>query len=76
MRLTTYEDDVIEVRHQVRRDFQNWMSNLDPSNFRSCGQPPTLVTTHHDELSDELASDLSLSINSLLSLDIQDFALF
>jgi septal ring factor EnvC (AmiA/AmiB activator) len=52
------------------------MSNLDPSNFCSCGQPPTLVTTHHDELSDESASDLSLSINSLLSLDIQDFALF
>jgi hypothetical protein len=76
MRLVTYKDDVMEVRRQVRRDFPSWLNNLDPSTFCSCGQPPTIVTTHHDELSEESASDLSLSINSLLSLDIQDFSLF
>jgi hypothetical protein len=46
IRLVTYEDDIIEVRRQVKKEFHSWLNNLDPSNLRSCGQPPTMVTTH------------------------------
>jgi hypothetical protein len=76
MRLVTYEDNIIEVRLQVRKEFQSWLNNLNPSDLRSCGQLPTMVTTYHYDLSKDSASNLSLSIKSLLSLDIQDFSIF
>lgn len=76
MRLVTYDDDVIELRRHIRKLLPTWINDLDPSDLRSCKHTPAMAPTRHDDLSEQSASDLSNSIQSLLSFDIYELTLF
>ena len=76
MRIVTFEENFLEVRRTIRNLLPSWIEQLDPSDLRTCGDTPTLVTIRDDELSENTASDLSNSIDSLLSLDIYELNMF
>ena len=76
MRLTTYQDEFLEVRKDINKLMPKWIDALDPSDLRSCADKPEMVTTRYDDNSEDTASDLSLSIASLLSLDVDELSLF
>jgi hypothetical protein len=74
--LVAYAEDILEVRKKIRLVLPDWIDELDPSDICSCGDKPVLVSTRDDNLSDESISELSQSIDSLLSLDIYELSLF
>jgi hypothetical protein len=76
MRIVTYDNDVIKLRQHIWKLLPTWIDNLDPSDLRSCKHPPTMAPTKHDDLSEQSASDLSNSIQSLLSFDIYELTIF
>jgi hypothetical protein len=49
-----------------------WISKLNPSGIRTCGNNPEVAYTRFDEYSDNTLSDMSYSINSLLTIDINN----
>lgn len=76
MRILTYEEDFVELRHKIKKSMPTWISKLDPSDIRTCGNNPEVAYTKYDEYSDDTLSDMSYSINSLLTIDINDMDLF
>ena len=76
MRILTYEEDFVELRHKIKKSMPTWISKLDPSDIRTCGNNPEVANTKYDEYSDDTLSDMSYSINSLLTIDINDMDLF
>jgi hypothetical protein len=76
LRIATYEDEFIALQQEVKNLLPNCISRLDPNDLRSCGENPELATTKYDDLLEDTASDLSHSIDSLLSLDINGLSLF
>jgi hypothetical protein len=76
IRILTYEEDFVEVRHEIKKSMPTWISKLNPRDIRTCGNNSEVAYTRFDEYSDETLSDMSYSINSLLIIDINDLDLF
>jgi hypothetical protein len=72
MRILAYEEDFVEVKHEIKKSMPTWISKLDPSDIRTCGNNPEVAYTRFDEYSDNTLSDMSYSINSLLTIDINN----
>ena len=70
MRITTYQSEFQKVRKAIKNAIPTWITKMDPSDLRSCGDPPVLANIRRDDYSNDSASDLSQSIDSLLSIDI------
>jgi hypothetical protein len=45
MRILTYEEDFVELRHKIKKSMPTWISKLDPSDMRTCGNNPEVAYT-------------------------------
>ena len=76
MRLTTYQKEFLTVRQETNKLMPRWIDALDPSDMRSCEDKPEMAITKFDNNFEDMVSDLSPSIASLLSIDVDELTLF
>jgi hypothetical protein len=45
MSILTYQEDFIELRHEIKKSMPTWISKLDPSDIRISGDNPEVAKT-------------------------------
>jgi hypothetical protein len=75
MHLIVTEDDFIQTRKEVKELMKEWTLLLDPSDTRHTGVP-TLAGINCDDYSEDTMTQMSVGIESLLSLDMTEFTIF
>jgi hypothetical protein len=50
MRLITYEDEFQELRREIKNKLPVWISKLDPSDLRTCGDNLEVAQTRQDDM--------------------------
>jgi uncharacterized membrane protein YkoI len=75
IKIVVHTDDFKITRTVIQQSLLKWNKMLDPSDTRMSGNP-TIVPITSDDYSESENSQLSSSIDSLLSLDLTAFTIF
>jgi hypothetical protein len=74
MRLIVTEDNFIQTRKEVKELMKEWTLLLDQSDSQRTGVP-TLLGINQDNCSEDNTTQMSVGIESLLSLDMTEFTI-
>jgi hypothetical protein len=75
IKITVHSNNFKTIRKVIQQSLSTWNDMLDPSDTRVSGYP-TIVPVSSDDYSESENSQLSGSMESLLSLDLTAFAIF
>jgi hypothetical protein len=75
IRLVVQTEEFMSIRRLIQKEISTWNGFLDPSDVRQTGYP-SLVPIMADDFSEDSSSQMSKSVDSLLTFDIQEFSIF
>jgi hypothetical protein len=75
MKLIVHKDHYKLIKHDIEKLLPRWIQHLDPSNTRTSGVP-IITNDLSDDSSDDTVSQISVGIDSLLSMDMSSFTIF
>jgi hypothetical protein len=75
LKLVVHKDHYTLLRQDIEMLIPKWTQQLDPSDTRKSGVPE-IATSKSDDSSDDTKSQISIGIDSLLSMNMSSFTIF
>jgi hypothetical protein len=75
MRIVVHIDNFQSIHKDVKHHLQDWIEMLDPSDIRTIGEPK-VTTISTSDYSDDNLTQISLGVESMLSVDMTEYTIF